>query len=126
MGKADEVGGPSETMHIWRGDECYEEYRAAYQAAEGLTISPGGAAAILRMSRQAVWWLARSGHVRCWVLYASKGTRPMYAEFSIQDLLLWGFETGRLNRDSRVGFLLGDRVAELFDKWKAGEVALPG
>lgn len=73
-------------------------FEAAIDDLPGGVVSPGGAAAILRVSRQAVEELIRTNpRVRAWAFYQDPGgKRASLLYVSVRDLVLFGVQRGRL------------------------------
>jgi len=84
--------------------EARQAYFRAVEAVEGGTCSPGGAAAILRITRQGVWKLISTGRVRAWEFYEGRGkVLPEMVDVSVRDLVEHGVRTGRLAKPEDAG-----------------------
>ena len=113
---------------VFRGARELEEYGRVVGQVEGGTVSPGGAAAILRISRQSVHELMDKGKVRSWVHYPDAFAafrRAGYVYISVRDLVEYGVRSGRIKSHEDVGlaapviFEEVDRALELY----GGEVS---
>lgn len=81
----------------FKGRENFQAYLNAVGQVEAGTISPGGAAAVLRVSRQAIDSLIEAGHLRCWQFYEGwPKPRCTYKEIAVRDLIEWGVRTGKI------------------------------
>lgn len=81
----------------FKGRENFQAYMDALAQVDGGTISPGGAAALLRLTRQGVDRLIDSGHLRVWEFYEGAWLpRVAYREISVRDLVRYGVRSGRI------------------------------
>ena len=88
---------------VYTGLDEREDYYRAVDAVEGGTCSPGGAAAILRCSRQRIWALIKQGRLRAWEFYDGRSTSPEMVDVSIRDVVAHGVETGRIKSQADSG-----------------------
>ena len=94
--------------------------RAAYlelvSTLPGGTVSPGGAAAILGVSRQRINDLCHEGRLRHWKFYSRPGMQlPEMMDVSVRDLVEYGVRYGRIRSYADVG-LGGSLVREEVDR----------
>ena len=86
-----------ENVTKFRGRENFRAYLDAVGQVDGGTVSPGGAAAILRVTRQGIDRLIDSGHLRVWEFYEGwPKPRVTYREISVRDLITYGVRTGKI------------------------------
>ena len=78
----------------FEGLEEREAFNECVRNVEGGTISPGGAAILLGVSRQMVHKLINTGRVRAWSYFYRAAARPEI-EISVRDLVRYGIATGR-------------------------------
>ena len=91
----------------FRGRENFQAYLEALGQVDGGTVSPGGAAALLGVSRQGIDRLIEFGHLRAWEFYEGwPKPRVTYREISARDLIRYGVRTGKIESDegSNLGF----------------------
>lgn len=83
-------------VHIYKGRERFHAYLDAVRSYEGATVSPGGAAAILGVTRQRIHQLMKAGRLESWLFYdGERGNRPSYCEISVADCHQYVKECGR-------------------------------
>jgi len=103
---------------VFKGARELEEYGRVVGEVEGGTVSPGGAAAILRISRQSVHELLQKGKARSWVHYPDELAslrRAGYVYISVRDLVEYGVRVGRITCREDVG-LVGEGIFEEVDR----------
>lgn len=94
-------------IYRYEGQERFQDWVSDTAQVPGGTVSPGGAAAILRTSRQWIDELIRTNpRVRAWIHYDTPSSRAGYISISVRDLVLYGVERGKLTcpEDSNLGF----------------------
>ena len=70
----------------------------------GGTISPGGAGALLGITRQRVYTIAQDhADVRAWAFYEEKGQKAEVFEIAVEDLLRWAVRRGRIKSEADLG-----------------------
>src|SRR4051794_29936530 len=98
----------ADRINAFRGRERFQVYLQALeeQQSEGGTVSPGGAAAILGVSRQRVHDLLREGRFRAWAFYERPVDRAGYVEIAVRDIVEHGVRIGALRSaaDSGLAF----------------------
>lgn len=97
---------------VFVGLDEREQYFETLQQVEGGTLSPGGAAAVLRVSRQGIWDLIDRGKLRVWYHYesaADQRKRRGFIEVSLRDVVEHGVRVGRIRQYEDVG-LYGELV----------------
>jgi hypothetical protein len=97
---------------VFVGLDEREQYFEALHQVDGGTLSPGGAAAVLRVSRQGIWDLIDRGKLRVWYHYestADQRRRRGFIEVSLRDVVEHGVRMGRIRQYEDVG-LYGELV----------------
>lgn len=94
----------------FRGREEWSAYLQALsdEDRDGLsTISPGGAATLVGVSRQRILSLIDQPltSVRAWEFYEGFGRQARYVEVSVLDLLRWALDTGRIQPGQELPYL---------------------
>jgi len=80
--------------------------RAVEEEGYDRVISPGGAAALLRVSRQRIWQIVELPEVRCWTYYEGWFNKTLHmADISVKDLVRYGVRTGRIKTVGDIGIL---------------------
>lgn len=95
---------------VFTGLDERDDYHRTVAAVDGGTVSPGGAGALLRCTRQNIWKLIAQGQVRVWQYFDGRTTLPEMVDVSVRDLLVYGIRTGRITKPGDVG--LGGRLIE--------------
>ncbi len=100
-------------MHVYTGANEYQRFKedTAKAMAEGdVLMSPGGAAAVVGVSRQRLHQLAQDGVIQAWVYHEERRRllgpskkELTYMDVSMADVLRWGLRTGRLVPDADLG-----------------------
>ena len=102
----------------FKGRENFQAFLEAVRQVEGGTVSPGGAAAILRVTRQGVEKLIDTGHLRAWEFYEGwPKARVTYREISVRDLITYGVKTGKIEAPADCA-LAFPRLAEEIERAK--------
>jgi len=94
----------SEEKREFHGLDEKDDYLQTVMTVEGGTLSPGGAASLLRMSREGIWQLIRRGQVRTWMYFDGRTKQPAMIDVSIRDLVRHGVRTGRIKSYADVGY----------------------
>lgn len=112
-------------VYEFKGRSQVEEYFrvCAAMQEEGGTLSPGGAAALLGITRQSVHELIRENpNIRAWVFYEDYlfglMQRAAYLEISVVDLVRHGVRTGRIDSVEDCGIAF-PRLAGIIEQAKA-------
>lgn len=93
-------------VQAYRGREQWRAYLEQLEQAdeEGGTLSPGGAALLLRVSRQRVLELCEThADIRAWAYYETWGKQAVAYEVSVPDLLRWAVRVGRVRSIEDLG-----------------------
>lgn len=85
------------------GPDQRQAFFRTLDAVEGGTLSPGGAAAVIRFTRQGIWRLIRAGHVRSWTYQDRPGGPVDLAEVSLRDVVAWAVDHGHITSYEQVG-----------------------
>jgi hypothetical protein len=112
-------------MEIFEGRDALIEMADACRNIEGGTVSPGGASAILGVSRQMIHKLVEKGELRCWAIREMPywtvaliemdfSKRIVYMSISVHDVVRYGIRVGRLQKksDMRLGINMSDEEFE--------------
>jgi hypothetical protein len=97
-------------VYEYRGRGRWSEFLKALQDedTDGLsTISPGGAATLLGVTRQRIFELLeqRFAGVRAWAFYEDDSKRASVVEVSVLDLLHWGVRVKRIQAGQELPYL---------------------
>lgn len=82
-------------VHVYIGRQRFNEYLDTIRQVEGGTLSPGGAASMLRCSRQFIHKLLKQGKLEAWLYYEEGHKRPDYGEIAVRDLEAYAAKYGR-------------------------------
>lgn len=109
---------PRRPMHEYRGREHFDEYVNAIRSTECGTISPGGAGALIKTSRQWVHNLINRNLLETWVFYESYAPkRAAYIEVSVKDLILYGVAMGKIRKKDDLGLgFPGEDIDKVFQE----------
>jgi hypothetical protein len=89
----------------FRGRKHFAEYWEAIKDVEGGTISPGGVAQILRMTRQGAFYLLKHRKFRAWEYYEEYNKLPSYVEVSVLDVVRYAIEAGTITQASDISLV---------------------
>lgn len=93
-------------VHEFKGRATWRAFLETLVVAdnEGGTISPGGAAQMLGITRQRVHDIVNERpDVRAWAYYTDRDNKARVFEISVPDILRWGVRTGRLKSEEDLG-----------------------
>ena len=93
-----------------RGDLVAQAaYWDVVRAVPGGTVSPGGAAVMLGVSRQRIQEIVKLPGVRAWVFHYPFSVQAAYMEISVRDIVAYGFRVGRIKSIDEVP-LIGEDI----------------
>jgi hypothetical protein len=72
--------------HIYIGRDRFDDYTEAVRQVPGGTMSPGGAALRMHVTRQYVHYLMKEGKLEFWLWRPGEGRRAHYCEIAIRDV----------------------------------------
>lgn len=114
------IGTGEGMIYIYTGKQK-QQYFSDLLQVEGGTISPGGAAQMLGVTRQRASQLPESQEIRAWAYYPEFSRHAALLEISVRDILAYGIRIGRFKEFTDVG--LGfPALQEEFERLKGNDI----